>query len=527
MDFNPSKRCRHMFSFNQFQLFYTMKNGLFVSLLLLISCAEEGYKPDITTVVSPKGTSVYQPDSASIAEHYKIPDWFRDSKLGIFIHWGPASVPAYDGWYARQMYDTASHVYDYHVQHYGPVDKFGYKEFIPMFTADKFNPEEWVRLFKEAGAKYVVPVAEHHDGFALYHSTFNHWNAVEMGPQRDLIKDLRSAVLAEGLHFGLSSHRAEHCWFYNQGMEIPSDVRDTDVSLYGERIEEPDGGTFDPAYDKNPGSNEHSRKNWLIHMYELIDQYEPELIYFDWTVGKQPFQETFYKFLAYYYNNAVDWQKGVIVNTKFGYGDNIQVYDLERGKSDKIREYPWQTDTSLGKVFWFYMKDETDLKSPDRLVDDLVDIVSKNGNLLLNVGPRADGTIPEKQQALLRQIGSWLKVNGEAIYGTRPWFVFGEGDTKDATGHHSEIDPEYTAQDIRFTRKGDVLYATVLAEPEDGVVTIKTLKEGNEYMPAIHSVSLLGNENPLSWKQEKQGLVIKFPQEITTDYAYVFKITAK
>lgn len=489
-----------------------------------LSCSKDKpYTPDTSTVVSPKGTAVYQPDSASIAKHYKIPDWFRDGKFGIFIHWGPASVPAYDGWYGRMMYADGGKVKAFHEKKYGPVTEFGYKDFIPMFKAEKFDAKAWAKLFKESGATYVVPVAEHHDGFAMYNSTFNPWNSVKMGPKRDFMKELREAILAEELHFGLSSHRAENCWFFNTGMQIPSDVQDTTISLYGERIEEADGG-WGPQYEKKEGSNEHSRKNWLTHMYELIDQYEPELLYFDWSVGKYPFQPTFYKFMAYYYNNAIDWGKEVVVNTKYGYPDNIQVLDIERGKSDEIREYPWQTDTSIGKVFWFYMEDETDLKSPDALIDDLVDIVSKNGNLLLNVGPKADGTIPEKQQNILREIGKWLDVNGEAIYGTRPWTISGEGETKNASGYMSEGNTvEYTSQDIRFTTKGNVLYAISLDWSNDGVV-IKSLSNNNPQNLKVTSVSMLGCDEKLEWKQTDEGLKVKFPSGKPTDFAHVLKI---
>ena len=259
-------------------------------------------------------------------------------------------------------------------------------------------------------------------------------------------------------------------------------------------------------------------------MYELIDQYQPELIYFDWSVGKYPFQPTFYKFLAYYYNNARDWGKEVVVNTKYGYPANIQVFDIERGKSDKILPYPWQTDTSIGKVFWFYMEDETDLKTANSLIDDLVDIVSKNGNLLLNVGPRADGSIPEKQQSILKEIGHWLRVNGEAIYSTRPWIISGEGSTKNANGYMSESHiVTYTANDIRFTTKGNILYATVL-DWTDGIVVIKSLAQGNPYGCVINDVSMLGCTEPLEWKQTVDVLKIKFPKKKPADYAYVLKI---
>ena len=502
-----------------------MKNArclFWVVLLCTTHLMAETYKPDLSTVASPKGTSVFQPNPESIARHYSVPDWFRDGKFGIFIHWGLPSIPAYDGWYGRFMYQEGD-VKRYHERKYGPVTTFGYKDFIPLFKPDKFDASAWAKLFKASGATYVVPVAEHHDGFALYHSTFNPWNSVDMGPKRDFIKELREAILAEGLHFGLSSHRAENCWFFNTGMAIPSDVRDLSISMYGERIKEADGG-WGPQYEKHEGSNEHSRRDWLTHTYELIDQYQPELIYFDWTVGKYPFQPTFYKFLAYYYNNALDWGKGVVVNTKYGYPENIQVFDIERGKSDKILPYPWQTDTSIGKVFWFYMEKEDDLKTANALIDDLVDIVSKNGNLLLNVGPRADGSIPEKQQAILKEIGHWLAINGEAIYGTRPWKIAGEGSTKQASGYMSEgKTTAYKADDFRFTTKGDVLYAIALDSSCD-TVCIKSLAKGNPYNRTVKRVSMLGCDAPLKWEQTPEGLKVKFPDRTPTDYAHVLKV---
>lgn len=505
-----------------------MKASTLLSLFLLsalcLSCVSiNRYKPNTATIASPKGTNTYQADSASIAQHYKIPDWFRNAKFGIFVHWGLASIPAYDGWYGRFMYDKNSKTHEFHEKKYGPVDKFGYKDFIPMFKPDKFDPAAWAKLFKEAGAQYVIPVAEHHDGFALYHSTFNPWNSVDMGPKRDFMKELRGAILAEKMHFGLSSHRAENCWFFNTGMNIPSDVQDTTITMYGERIAEDDGG-FSPKYNKHMGSNEHSRQNWLTHMHELIDQYQPELLYFDWTVGKYPFQPVFYKFLAYYYNNSIDWKKEVVVNTKFGYGDNIQVLDIERGKSNTIRKYPWQTDTSIGKEFWFFMEHENDLKNPNQLVDDLVDIVSKNGNLLLNVGPRADGSIPEKQQRVLKEIGHWLQINGEAIYGTRPWIKYGEGPHDAPSGYMSDNqETPFTEKDIRFTTKGDVLYAIAMDWPKEKFV-ITSLAKDNQNKKEIRSVSLLGCDEKLEWKQTNNGLEVNLPSNKPSNYAHVLKI---
>lgn len=220
-------------------------------------------------------------------------------------------------------------------------------------------------------------------------------------------------------------------------MDTPSDVQDMSISLYGERLHQPEGKGMTPYYGKYEGSNEKSRREFLLHTYELIDQYQPELIWFDWTVGKYPFQPTFYKFMAYYYNNALDWGKEVVVNTKFGYGDNIQVFDIERGKSDRIRKHSWQTDTSIGKKSWSYCPDEEN-KTPDHIIDDFVDIVSKNGNLLLNVGPKVDGTITDEQKNVLKEIGKWLKVNGEAIYCSRPWVTPGEGENKGTAGYMTD-----------------------------------------------------------------------------------------
>ena len=504
-----------------------MKKMLYslLATMALVACNRAMYMPDITTVASPKGTDIFRPDSASIAQNYQEPTWFRDAKFGIFIHWGVYSVPAYGSeWYARFMYQKGSDINKYHEKTYGKLTEFGYKDFIPMFTAEKFDADEWLKVIKASGAQYIVPVAEHHDGFALYHSTFNKWNSVNMGPKRDIMGELKAATKKAGLHFGLSSHRCENAWFYEYGMKTPSDVQDTTITLYGERLHEPDGpGGMNPAVGKYPGSNARSREQFLKHTYELIDQYQPEVFYFDWTVGKLPFQPTFYKFMAYYYNNAKDWGKNVVVNTKFGYGDNIQVFDIERGKSAEIRNFPWQTDTSIGKKSWSYCVGEVN-KNPNHIIDDFVDIVSKNGNLLLNIGPKEDGTITDEQKHVLEEIGKWLKVNGESIYKSRPWIVSDEGDAKGTSGYQTDnTQTEYTAQDIRFTTRGKTLYAISLAWT-DGKVLIKNLAKGNAGMPEVKRVSMLGCKEALRWKQTGEGLEVQFPDQAPTDYAHVLKI---
>lgn len=481
---------------------------------------EAVYHPETDTFSSLKGTQLFQPDSVSIAQNYQIPAWFRDAKFGIFIHWGVYAVPAFGNeWYPREMYRKDSKVYNHHIEKYGPQTEFGYKDFIPMFKAEKFDAEEWVSLFEQSGAKYVVPVAEHHDGFSLYNSVVNEWNSVKMGPMKDIVGELKKASAEHGLHFGLSIHRAENAWFFNGGMEFPSDVQTGKFSsLYGQCLKEPGGQTLDCP--EGAGFNDESIQSWLEHTYELVDLYEPELMWFDWTVGKYPFQPTFYQFMAYYYNSAIDWNKEVVVNTKFGYGDNIQVFDIERGKSEMARPFPWQTDTSVGKKSWGYIDGEEN-KTPNQIIDDLVDIVSKNGNLLLNIGPKSDGTITEGQQAVLLEIGKWLKVNGEAIYGTRPWLVAGEGAEQGTSGAFSDnTETQYTAQDIRFTKNGEVLYAVLLEWPEKEVLVHSI---GNDLK--VESVSLLGSEEKLNWEQTSEGLKVAFPAEKPTEYAHALKIT--
>jgi len=498
-------------------------NFLLVILLFIISSCNTDkatYKPDTSTFVSPKGTEIFKPDSASIAQNYRIPEWFKDAKFGVFIHWGVYSVPAYGNeWYPRNMYQSKSDIHKHHVETYGELTEFGYKDFIPMFKAEKFNADEWVSLFKEAGIKYVVPVAEHHDGFSLYKSVGNRWNSVNMGPKKDIIGDLKQASVKHGLHFGLSSHRAENAWFFNGGKKIPSDVQDPQYSsLYGELLEEPGGQTMECP--EGAGYNAKSKEQWLAHTYELIDLYQPELMWFDWTVGKYPFQPTFYKYLAYYYNNALDWNKKVVVNTKFGYGDNIQVFDIERGKSDKIREFPWQTDTSIGKKSWGYIDGEEN-KTPNQIIDDLVDIVSKNGNLLLNIGPKPDGTITQEQQDVLLKIGDWLKINGEAIYGTRPWNKATEGSEIGTSGAFTDnVESQYTAQDIRFTKKDEALYAISLDWSNEGI-TVHSIDESLK----VTNVSMLGSDEKLSWAQTEEGLNVVFPKEKPSEYAHALKIT--
>lgn len=491
-----------------------MKKNLYVLLTaaLLLSCQSGKKSYNIDSVASPKGTEVFQDNWQNIAENYKFPEWFVDAKFGIFIHWGVYAVPAFDSeWYPRNMYQKDHIAYKHHIEAWGPQDKFGYKDFIPMFKAEKFDADEWADLFKKSGAKYVVPVAEHHDGFAMHNSDLNKWNAVKMGSKKDILGLLKKAIEKNGLVFGLSTHRAENAWFFNGGMEFPSDVQDMSISLYGKR------------YESEKYTEDFARE-WLAHTYELIDKYQPKLIWFDWTVNNPVLMPYFNKFMAYYYNNALDWKEDVVVNTKQGYPTNVQVWDVERGKSEKMMLFPWQTDTSVGKKSWSYIDGEEN-KTPGQIIHDLIDIVSKNGNLLLNIGPRADGTITEEQREVLLSIGKWLDVNGEAIYGTRCWKKFGEGNAEPTKGSFTDNEATiYTSQDIRFTTKGNDFYAIALNWSDDSLF-IKSLNKDAIADAAILDVCLLGSDEKINWEQTKEGLKLSFPKNKPCEHAYSFKIS--
>jgi len=493
--------------------------AILLAAALFVSCQSSNKSNiNINSVASPKGTEIFQPDWDNIAQHYQFPEWFCDAKLGIFIHWGVYSVPAFGSeWYAYYMYQPDKKqrgvdMYQHHLDTYGPHTKFGYKDFIPMFKAEKFNAGEWAKLFKESGARYVVPVAVHHDGFAMYNSKLNKWNSVKMGPKKDIIGMLKQAVQREGMVFGLSTHNSDNAWFYGGGMTFPSDVQDTTITLYGPRL--PQRSTF----------NESFAREWLARTYELVNRYQPDLMWFDGGIRSPVLMPYFNKFLAYYYNNALDWGRQVVVNTKYGYPTNIQVWDVERGKSDKMMIFPWQTDTSIGKKSWGYVKGEEN-KTAEHIVHDLIDIVSKNGNLLLNIGPRADGTITEEQQAVLLDIGKWLKVNGEAIYETRCWKKFGEGNAEPAKGAFTDYTATaYTVNDIRFTTKGNDFYAIVLNWDDAGVL-VKSLNKDAVADAKILNVHLLGSNEKIDWQQTDEGLKLSFPKTKPCEYAYAFKIT--
>jgi len=469
----------------------------------------------------------FRPDWESL-ERYEVPGWYKDAKFGIFIHWGVYSVPAFGNeWYPRNMYREESDEYKHHIATYGAVDKFGYKDFVPMFRAERFDPGAWARLFKEAGAKYVVPVAEHHDGFAMYDSGLSDWTAAKMGPHRDVIGELAKAVRMEGLHFGASSHRVEHNFFLGVGRQMASDINDPKYAAF-----------YGPAHnwmEAQPGtplSNDFTfvsaawTADWLARSSEIVQKYHPDIMYFDWWIGQPRVRADLTRFAAFYYNTSLGYgdHVGVINYKDYAIEEHSAVLDLERGQLAEIRPLYWQTDTSVSNKSWGYIQDDT-FKTAEFVVEQLIDIVSKNGNLLLNIGPRPDGTIPEEVQGVLRDVGSWLKVNGEAIYGTRPWKSFGEGPTKVRAGSFHDTDTTgYTAEDFRFTVKGKTLYAIELGWPSRGQAVIRSLGSSAMNGQTIRSVILLGPEAKVLFKQQADGLRIELPAEAPGKYAYAFRI---
>jgi len=451
-------------------------------------------------------------------QHYQVPAWYQDAKFGIFLHWGVYSVPAFGSeWYPRDMYREGSNEFKHHVATYGPQSKFGYKDFIPNFKADKFDPKAWANLFRAAGAKYVIPVAEHHDGFAMYNSGLSDWCAAKMGPHRDIVGDLAKAVRDAGLHFGVSTHRAEHYFFMNGGRAFDSDVRDPRfAAFYGPAHE---GAAAEDSKTARP--DKAYLNDWLARTAELVEKYQPEVVWFDWWIENKEFEPYRQRFASFYYNDAARRGSTAVINYKHdAFPSTAAVLDIERGQLDQVRPQFWQTDTSVSIRSWGYIENDT-FRSAESLIHELIDIVSKNGCLLLNLGPKPDGTIPEPEHKILRDMGRWLAINGEAIYGTRPWQIYGEGPTKVVGGSFHDADTQgYTSRDIRFTTKGDVLYAIALGWPEDGKVTIHSLGDSRK----ISKVELIGYGAPLKFARDSGGLKVELPVTKTGEYAWVLRI---
>jgi len=478
-----------------------------------------------------KGLQTYrfEPTKASL-KHYKVPKWYEDAKFGIYFHWAPFSVPAYKTeWYPHWMYfpfnkkHRYSDIREYHIKNWGPLNKFGYKDFIPLFTAEKWNPDEWVQLFKEAGAKYVVSAAVHHDGFALWDSKYISYNSAVMGPRRDIVKEFTEAARRAGLKMGVSTHYGRH-WCYYYFRPEYDNWNPKYEGLYGHRR-----GDNDPPRPED-------EQQWENVLKELIDKYQPDYIYVDGGIGdaerkfnKPYFRQQFYNVLAYYYNRAQEWGKGVVLTYKRKFLDpDMAVEDFERSGMDSIRlSSKWQTDDKIAVHGWCFVKD-TEFWPVDYLIGALVDIVSKNGNLLLNVGPKPDGTLREEEVKTLKEIGKWLKVNGEAIYGSRPWREFGEGTmvyfSTDGRNKKYKMGPDC----VRFTVKDEILYAICFGWPASGKFYIKSLSSEHPVSKlGIKSISMLGSNETIKWRETKNGLEVTFPKEKPCDYAYVLKIVPK
>ena len=454
-------------------------------------------------------------DTWESLSHYEVPEWYRNAKFGIFIHWGVYSVPAFDSeWYSRNMYIEGSRANEHHVKTYGSLDKFSYKDFIPMFRAEKFNADEWAELFKESGAQYVIPVAEHHDGFQMYKSEVSHWNAYEMGPKKDILGELSKSVNARGMQLGASSHRIEH-WFFMHGARKVWDVTENDIEwpAMPER----------PHFDKNsePAPDKAHLEDWLIRCCEIVDRYSPKVLYFDWWIIHSAAAPYLRKFAAYYYNRAAERGTGAVINYKhdsFAFGSAVP--DVERGQFPSPQPYIWQTDTSVARNSWCYTEGN-DYKTPNEIICDLIDIVSKNGRMLLNIGSKSDGTIPDEDRNILNTIGSWLKVNGEGIYSSKPWRVSGEGPTKIEGGQFTDSKKkEFTSEDIRFTANNGYVYAYFLNPPADGHAVIRSMAQNIEnahssvFYGNITEIIELATGRAIEFKQDENGLYI----DLTADY---------
>ncbi|MFP5079527.1 alpha-L-fucosidase [Pedobacter sp. JCM 36344] len=465
----------------------------------------------------PINNGPFKPTEESL-KNYRYPEWFQDAKFGIWAHWGPQAVPRQGDWYAKKMYEENSDVYKYHLAHYGHPSKFGYKDIIPLWKAQNWDPEKLMKLYKRAGAKYFVSMASHHDNFFLWNSKINRWNAVQMGPKKDVVGLWQEAAKKQGLKFGLSEHlAASYTWFQTAHLAdtsglykgIPYDGNDpANQDLYHSKAAPDDRQwlTNNPEY----------YKKYFNNVKELVDTYHPDLLYSD---SQLPFGEIGRSMLANFYNGNKAFHKGEMtaVYTCKQPSQGMWAQDLERGVQDSISPYPWQTDTSIGD--WYYRTGQR-YKSATDIIQMLTDIVSKNGNLLINIVQTPEGDLEPDMLATLDKIGTWIDVNGEGIYGSRPWKIYGEGPStikaNQKKGHFGGLSDEskFTATDIRFTTKGKQLYAFLLDVPSKSIKITSLGKAAKITNQKIKSVSILGLKQVVKWKQENDALVIVMPEKL-------------
>jgi alpha-L-fucosidase len=474
----------------------------------------------------PIAAGPFAPTMASLT-NYACPAWFRDAKFGIWAHWGPQAVPMEGDWYARLMYQEGSNDYKDHLARFGHPSTNGWKNIIPLWKAEKWEPDKLMALYKKAGAKYFVSMGSHHDNFFLWNSKLHRWNAVNVGPHRDVVGEWQAAAKKNGLHFGVSEHLGASFWWFQAAHQadktgplagVPYDgANSNNWDLYHFPAEPNDKGEW---YSINP----RWQQQWFNEIKELVDNYHPELLYSDGGVvfgNKVGLSQ-----IANLYNDNLQRHHGqltAVYNCKQP-SDGRWVQDYERGGGSGIDPYPWQNDTSIGD--WFYNR-HWKYQPLSWTVRMLVDITSKNGNLLLNVVLRPDGSLDPEVETMLHQLADWTAVNGEAIYGTRPWSVYGEGPAKvEKSGSFNDSKVEYSARDIRFTTKGRTLYAIALGWPKDRLITIRSLaRPAGENVNAITRVSLLGYRGKLQWKQDAEGLVVTLPAKQVSELTAALKIS--
>ncbi|THU40184.1 alpha-L-fucosidase [Niastella caeni] len=502
-------------------------------------------------------------------QNYKTPDWFRDAKFGMWAHWGPQCEPEAGDWYARAMYQEGSRQYKIHLEKYGHPSKFGFKDVINEWKAENWDPEALVSLYKSAGAQYFMAMANHHDNFDLYNSKYQkHWNATRIGPKKDLIAGWAKAAKKNGLPFGVSVH-ASHAWRWYESAQR-SDKNGAYAGVpYDGKLTKADGkgkwwDGLDPQelYAQDHPLSENSWNNGSVHRQwdwsngvcqpdkafiekfynrtiDLINKYDPEVLYFDDSqFPLWPISDAGLRIAAHLYNKSIKdhGELRAVINGKVldEHQRKAMVWDIERGQANEIQPLPWQTDTCIGG--WHYERaiyERNGYKTAKTVIQTLVDIVSKNGNLMLNIPVRGDGSIDEKERKIVEEIGAWMKANSESIYGTRPWTIFGEGPAQQAAaalnaqGFNEGKGKPFTSEDIRFATKGDALYATAMGWPEDNKLVIKSLAKNSQYFPAaIQKVEWVATKQSLSFERNENGLIVSLPEKMTDSlsYANVIKV---